>query len=325
MPTLPAQRVNYNGYTFFAVVMDGKELLEASFVRRRQEQPRRGFQRVLNVARAREIARYLDNDHLTIPTNVVVSAQAVADLSYRNGHLNWSGEPKSFLVLDGQHRLAAMDYTDEPYDLLVAVYDDLTPQQEVRLFVDINTKQKGVPPALLLDIKQLAGTESDEESQLRELFDFLASERGSPLKGLLNPSGGGRGQVSRVTFNSAVKPLLTGRYLGPSNLTKTHRKNLLLNYIIASDRTLRASGATRNGLTTATVLHAFLELFDEIVQMTLERANSARADDLTATMMPLVDLDFDSHTGSNRPARARLASEMRGLLAPDLSFTDDML
>ena len=91
-------------------------------------------------------------------------------------------------MLDGQHRLFAMDFTLNDYSFGVSIYEGLSRQDEVKLFIDINTKQRGVPSALLLDIKQLAGTETDTEEFLRELFDFVATDRGSPLKGLMSPA-----------------------------------------------------------------------------------------------------------------------------------------
>lgn len=145
MPSAAASRQSYNGYTFYSAPIMGKELLASCFVRRRKEQARRGFQRTLDVRRCREIARYLDADRLSIPTNIIISAQENADLRFDRGTLSWAGTERSFLVLDGQHRLFAMDYTQHDYPLLVAVYADLTPQQEVRLFTDINTKQRGYP------------------------------------------------------------------------------------------------------------------------------------------------------------------------------------
>lgn len=323
MPTIPATRHRYNGYTFYSGAVDGKTLLASSFVRRRTEQSKRGFQRTLNVARCREIATYLDTNRLTVPTNIIVSAQRAASLTFKAGKLTWAHTDKAFLVLDGQHRLYAMDFCKNDYPLLVAVYDSLTPQQEVQLFVDINTKQRGVPAALLLDIKQLAGTETDVEEILRQLFDHVSADRNSPLKGLMSPSSTSAGKVTRVTFNSAMKAPMAGKTLPALGLDR--QKALLVNYLAAADRTLTMAGAQRNRLTNATMLHAFLDLFEDVVGLTLERTKRVRADDLAETMTPLGDLNYDSYIGSNRPSRAKLIQDMRSLLIPPPSITDDML
>ena len=53
----------------------------------------------------------------------------------------------------------------------VVVYNGLSRTDETRLFIDINTKQRPVPPQLLLDIKRLAEIEDSSEITLREIFD----------------------------------------------------------------------------------------------------------------------------------------------------------
>jgi hypothetical protein len=60
-----AQQVSYNGYTYYVGVVGGKLLLANSRVSRRAEDPEQGFNRNLQVARAREIARYLAPNELT--------------------------------------------------------------------------------------------------------------------------------------------------------------------------------------------------------------------------------------------------------------------
>jgi DNA sulfur modification protein DndB len=227
-------------------------------------------------------------------------------------------------VLDGQHRLFSMAYTEQDYYFVVAIYDQLSTQDEVQLFIDINTNQKGVPPALLLDIKHLAGTETDIETQLRRLFDDVATDRHSPLLGQMSPSATRSGYVSRVSFNAALKKRLEA---GPlANLRSTEdQARLVINYLIAADRVLVTSGAVNNKLNKATVLQAFFEIFDEVVNLTLERAHSLKPDDLTETMIPLSRVPFDMYIGSNRPSKAKLVADMRAALLPTSSVTSDML
>jgi DNA sulfur modification protein DndB len=277
------------------------------------------------VSRAREIARYLETDHSSIPTNIVLSAQAAANLSYRRGRLTWDEAPSdAFLVLDGQHRLFSMQHTDLDYDFGVAIYEGLTPQREVQLFVDINTKQKGVPPALLLDIKQLAGSETTTEEKLRRLFDAVAGDASSPLRGQMSPAATKAGMVSRVTFNSALKkPMDTGP-LGQTD-SEEDRARLVINYLTAVRRILRQSGAQRNDLTKATILQAFFEIFDEVVEQTLGRDGALRPDNLTSTLEPLIALEFDEYVGSNRPSKAKLVGDMRAQLTSAPPVTSDML
>jgi DNA sulfur modification protein DndB len=228
--------------------------------------------------------------------------------------LEYASAPGAFLVLDGQHRLFSMRYTERDYPFGVAIYAGLTTQQEVRLFIDINTKQKGVPTALLLDIKHLAGAETTIEEKLRRLFDYVSGNSNSPLSGLLSPAATKPGLVSRVSFNTALK------------LEEDEdRGRLVVNYLIAADRVIRESGAVQNNLTKATVLQAFFEVFNEAVEQTLGTSGSLRPDDLTGTMQPLAAVNFDAYIGSNRPSKRELVAEMRARLTASPVVTGDML
>jgi CRISPR/Cas system CSM-associated protein Csm2 small subunit len=87
------------------------------------------------------------------------------------------------------------------------IYNGLSRRDESRLFIDINSKQKGVPNELLLDIKKLAEYETNIEQSLRELYDALQQRTDSALFGLLSPASREKNKISRVTFNLAIKPL----------------------------------------------------------------------------------------------------------------------
>lgn len=324
MPRAKAFAVEYNGYTFYSAVVSGRELLKSSFVSRRGTDAEQGFNRDLVVPRAREIARYLDTEHSSIPTNIVVSAQAEAELSFTRGSIEWTENPHAFLVLDGQHRLFSMNYAESDYPFVVAFYTGLSREAEVRLFIDINTKQKGVPPALLLDIKQLAGAETSIEERLRMLFDYVGTTDGSPLYGLLSPAATKPGLVSRVTFNAALKRVMEAGVLAQMDADED-RGRLVVNYLRAADRTLRASGAQNSSLTRATVLQAFFEVFNEVVDTTLKNFRSLKSDRMAETLQPLSGLDFDSYGGGNRPSKTKLVSDMRAKLTQAPQFNASML
>lgn len=325
VPSLAASKVSYNGFTYYVGVVSGKLLLTNSRVSRRSEDAERGFNRSLQPSRAREIARYLDTEHSSIPTNIVLSAQTSANVDFKRGRLHWTETNNgAFLVLDGQHRLFSMQDTVSDYDFPVAIYAGLSAQQEVQLFVDINTKQKGVPPALLLDIKQLAGTETSTEEKLRNIFDAVAQDAASPLRGQLSPAATRSGMVSRVTFNTALKKPLEA---GPLSQTDSDedRARLVINYLVAAHRVIRQSGAQRNDLTKATILQAFFELFNDVIEQTLSRDEALRPDNLTRTLEPVSAIDFDEYVGSNRPSKAKLVADMRAQLLKAPAVTSDML
>lgn len=142
-------------------------LARTCFVTRREEDPKSGFQRTLEVKRAHEIASYIDSGLGTIPNSIVLSAQPDAGLKILGGKtLEFNDAPKAFLVLDGQHRVYGFSLAKTELRVPVVIYDNLTRIEETRLFIDINTTQRPVPSALLLDIRKLAEYQDEAEKLL---------------------------------------------------------------------------------------------------------------------------------------------------------------
>jgi DGQHR domain-containing protein len=202
--------VTQGRHRFYTLTMPSDVLVRTCFVSTREEDPKQGFQRLLDRSRAQEIANYIDNGLGTIPNSVVLSAQADAELRVvgRGKTIEFRSDPKAFLILDGQHRVYGFSLAKTALRVPVVIYNGLSRKDESRLFIDINTKQRPVPNELLLDIKRLAEYETTNEQLLGEVFDLFATEPNSPLVGKLSSAARSKGQVSRVTFYSAVKPLL---------------------------------------------------------------------------------------------------------------------
>lgn len=202
--------VTQGKHRFYTLTVPSDVLARTCFVTTREEDPAAGFQRLLDKSRAQQIADYIDSGLGTIPNSIVLSAQPDADLKVvgRGKTIEFNDANKAFLVLDGQHRVYGFSLAKTSLRVPVVVYNGLSRRDESRLFIDINTKQHPVPNELLLDIKRLAEYEDDTEQLLREIYDFFASNTGSPLFSLLSPSTKATGKISRVTFNAAVKPLV---------------------------------------------------------------------------------------------------------------------
>ena len=203
--------VRQGNHRFYTLTMGSDVLAKTCFVSTRDEDPHEGFQRVLDKERAQQIADYIDAGFGTIPTSIVLSAQPEADLRDigKGKTIEFRPIPKAFLILDGQHRVYGFSLAETALRVPVVVYNGLSRKDESRLFIDINTKQRPVPNELLLDIKKLAEMETDIEKLLGDVFDLFNTEAASPLLGLMIPSARMQGKISRVTFNAALKPLIT--------------------------------------------------------------------------------------------------------------------
>ena len=237
--------------------------MDCCYVTTRDEDRDAGFQRVLDVKPAQDIAQYIDAEAGTIPGSIILSAQSDAALKLIGGGktIEFLFTPKSFLVLDGQHRVYGFSLADTALRVPVVIYSGLTPTEEARLFIDINTKQRQVPNELLLDIKQLAEREDDREILLREIFDIYAEDGNSALIGLMSSASRQRNRISRVTFNLAFKSALSV-FNSPDS---AHVYQVTNAYLAAFTDVLEKLGLKEN-LTSPTVFRAIMDTFPEVAK-----------------------------------------------------------
>lgn len=248
---------------FYSVTMPTDILANHCFVTSRQEDVEKGFQRVLDRKRAEDIARYIDSGEGTIPGSIILSAQPDADLKILQGKtVDFLAVPRAFLVLDGQHRVYGFKLAEKAYRVPVVIYSGLTPIEEARLFIDINTKQRQVPNELLLDIKQLAQREDQRDTLLRQIFDFFDSDSSSILSGLMSPSTRKSNRISRVTFNLAIKPALAV-FNSP---TPSHVFQITNAYLSAFKEILEDAEIDAP-ITAPTIFRAMLALFPEVARI----------------------------------------------------------
>lgn len=148
----------------------------------------------------------------------------------------------------------------------VVIYNGLSRRDESRLFIDINTKQRPVPAQLLLDIKRLAEIEDTSEATLREIFDRFHSDLGSSLKGMTAPYETEKNKITRVTFNSAVKPLL--ELFMDRNSEEIFK---IINNYLASTSAALSRRSTAPILAKPVVFRALIGLFPTVAQRVADK------------------------------------------------------
>lgn len=252
------------GKQFYSLTMLTDVLTNCCYVTTRDEDRDTGFQRVLDKKRALDIAQYIDTESGTIPGAVILSAQPEAELKLIGGGktIEFTFTPKSFLVLDGQHRVYGFSLAETALRVPVVIYSGLTPTEEARLFIDINTKQRQVPNELLLDIKKLAEREDNREILLREIFDLYTEDGTSTLIGLMSATSRQRNKISRVTFNLAFK-LALSVFSSPDSM---HVYQVTNAYLAAFTDVLEKLGL-KEKLTSPTVFRAIMDTFPEVARI----------------------------------------------------------
>ena len=153
----PALKLHQNGHVIYFTIIPIDDLFPYTFVERYCENPEEGYQRKFDQRRASEIAEYLATDGESIPINIVLSAQLVAELTYtrKTKQISFQHVPEAFA---GQHCLWGYQKCRTRHRVPVAIYEGFGQATEARLFLDINNKHKGVPKELLKNVKSIAGS-----------------------------------------------------------------------------------------------------------------------------------------------------------------------
>jgi len=128
-------------------------------------------------------------------------------------------------ILDGQHRLISFkeEYLDpdfktsEQFTMGFTIFQNLTRDEKLELFMMTNDRQEKVESNLLRQFKKWLGLLSNEESQIFELVEALNSESVSPLKGRIIVGGNKvkygikLTQLSKILKKSGVHGLINNR------------------------------------------------------------------------------------------------------------------
>ena len=172
-------------------------------------------------------------------------------------------------------------------------------------FIDINSKQKGVPTELLLDIKRMAEYESDTEQYLRDLFDIFLNENDSALYNRLSASKRVKGKITRSVFNTAVKPLV--KVFGNKNPDEIYE--IFNSYLVAFNEGVLIPHQLEEQAFNTTVFKAISGFFPivtarvqdrfgaiysvdhyyEFTQLTGQRIKPAKIENPTNAYKPIVD------------------------------------
>jgi DNA sulfur modification protein DndB len=319
----PALQLVQNEQRFYFTTIPASDIFPYCFVLRRDESGVEGFQRALDSGRARDIASYLDNSVGSIPTNIVLSAQESACLQYlpRTKTIKYSRRPSGFLVLDGQHRLFGYGLTKKKHRVPVAIYEGLSRREEAALFIDINTNQRGVPAALLLDIKQVAERETQTEANLRSLFNRLNEDKDSALRGLLSAAKSVAGKISRVTFNRAVKDILDDSVM--IKLSEGKQYELLRGFLNAVERTLK----NKSLLTKSSYFEAFCGIFTEVLRLSLTKHREFKPSSLEDVLSGIANIDLEAvlARGRTKISKATVLPILKQALGGQLEIREDMV
>lgn len=145
----------------------------------RIKDPIQGFQRIVNEKRAIQIAKTVLDQERSFP-NAIVLASDIKKLIANGGNVVL---PKKslFLVVDGQHRLWAQNYSDFDAPYTCVLHLGLDEQEMAKLFVEINDNQKRVPSSLRWDLVRLVREQDQAQVRAADIVYELHTSEQSAL------------------------------------------------------------------------------------------------------------------------------------------------
>jgi len=252
-----------NMYTF---LINPRDLLEVSYVARREIGRERYYQRTLKDVRIHSIAKYLMEGN-GIANNIIIAfdeelekrlhfhaknstkTTGIAEWPYLNvefGILEFPKDYRSCWIVDGQHRLYAFAHVSSElmFTIPVTAFENLELKEQRKFFLDINGNQKPVESDLLWDLR--GDVTNDSEGIISNVVKLLNTESRSPLHyKIYYPSTGIKKKKDYIKISSLciaikrynlVDSLLQRRFRNPlynkqPELLKKNMKDSLIEYL----------------------------------------------------------------------------------------------
>ena len=304
---------------FYLTAIDANTLFHLARVERVGTNPQEGFQRQLDIPRAKRISKYLESR--VIPGSIILSAQEnlfqpIFDPVTKE--LTLSDDPGSLLVIDGQHRLfgAYMAHQNGVKNLKmpVCILTKLSLIDEVQYFIDINSTAKGVPKTLRIELtKCLVEQDSIDDIRLK-LFRDLNSDPDSVLCGKLSAEQKGPGYLSHVPFEIAINRALNSDRM--KDLDYDKKKNLIKNYLSGVYNNLLENNVPQK-ITQSAFFQAIFRIFDRSCETALLFRGNYKAESFEYVFEALHRINFEYHTGTNDEAISNLEKDLIDKLDAD--------
>lgn len=233
---------NMGKKVFYSFVIEPEKLLKIAYIAHRaktNEEDKETYQRMAKKSRLNKLAEYIHNKEGIFPTSIVINIESdrplrfdhAAEMAEKNatlGTLYLPNKYKTAWIIDGQHRLFAYSNLNEgkTATLPVIAFENLEPNIQAQLFVDINGEQVRVPKSLLSDLWATIHLNSKNPSeQIKALISRLVKElnenRNSPLRDRIINIGGRRTKTRNITLTALIDEIYKRKLIGNVNSRKS--------------------------------------------------------------------------------------------------------
>ena len=166
------------------------------------EKSEKAFQRLLNHRKVRQIVNFYETavSQPLVPGTILLFTDEElrfrrADAAETVGHL--SDPEQKFLVIDGQHRLAALHFFRQKHPDQIAqvevpcmLFDGKSADFATEMFVIINSTHTRINKSHLVDLYERVSWETPEKKFAARIVNQLYEEADSPLRYRINRLGG---------------------------------------------------------------------------------------------------------------------------------------
>lgn len=238
--TRPASLVKQGDLTLYATSLKVRDLLIPNFYSIERLDPEnaseRGYQRLLNKARAKKLADYIVAGQETrdafLPTSIFIATEKNISFNPSNNTIEIDIEQVApFNVVDGQHRVEGLKMACEKdprvleFEVPVNIAVNLSVIAQMCHFLIVNTTQKsveeGVAQRIRARLTQLLGVieipnlprwiltsvQRGEDEMALQFVDFLNSENDSPWHNRVRMANeeSSEGSITQKSFVKAIK------------------------------------------------------------------------------------------------------------------------
>jgi DGQHR domain-containing protein len=322
--SFPAIAVNQSpDKSFWISSIPASILFETSKVSRADEDPKKGYQRLLDDKRAKRIAKYFDEGGI-IPGSIILSAQPESQFEFdaRSQRVSFRPRKGAFVVIDGQHRLYGAGKAHRDIALPVAVFSGLSLEEEVQYFLDVNGEQKGVPRTLRLEIIKFLTPEEHPDKIRVNLFHELNTRPDSPLCNRMSPTRSVVGKISHVSFNTSVRPVLDLPAI--KRMSFEQKAQILINFLSAVESLLIEVRGDSKKLSNAAFFQSVFDAFPFIIQLVIEKHGNYKIESFSDIIEPMKEIDLDAYSGTNKESISSLSNIIKDLLTRSESVSNEL-
>lgn len=173
-----------------------------------------GFQRTLDMARAKEIYSFIKTSDASFPNSIILNVDSKYVINHSSDEVEIIITEETFKVIDGQHRIAGFSLGKiENFELIVSIFIDLDDEEQVNIFKTINTKQKRVDPSLIYDLEDYSSVKTPRKI-IRDIAWTFNTDNLSPWKNKIKMTGR-KDDLSKeglITLKAFCEPLLNFIY-----------------------------------------------------------------------------------------------------------------